>query len=208
MKYKCASWAYQHIDLDKVTREQLEKWKEESIEVDKENKQIYENERKIHDQLIKLSVEYYGSKHRITKSIAKDFPTMYSNVDSMKGYIKRFDELQKEKEKQNLIKQQEKEQQELTVKAILWLKEKGKELHKDYEMDNAIDVANDIAYQEEVERRVKSDSMHSFCGDDNCEDCCGWDGSSNRCSCGNRRVSWVTGYGHSFLNPYIYAEAY
>ena len=29
-----------------------------------------------------------------------------------------------------------------------------------------------------------------FAGNDNCEDCEGWDGTSARCDCGNRRVYW------------------
>jgi hypothetical protein len=31
---------------------------------------------------------------------------------------------------------------------------------------------------------------YSFVGDDFCDDCNGWDGSSRRCDCGNRRVCW------------------
>lgn len=40
----------------------------------------------------------------------------------------------------------------------------------------------------------------------NCDDCSGWDGTSRRCNCGNRRVSWVV---EEWVNePYAYAEAY
>lgn len=70
---------------------------------------------------------------------------------------------------------------------------------------------------EEVYKRLvaeklaaNSDRMFDFEGH-NCADswdegleCSGWDGESRRCSCGNRRVSWVL----SDDNTYVYAEAH
>jgi hypothetical protein len=37
-----------------------------------------------------------------------------------------------------------------------------------------------------------------FDGDDDCEDCAGWDGHSPRCECGNRRVYWAVENGIAF----------
>lgn len=42
---------------------------------------------------------------------------------------------------------------------------------------------------------------HAFDGQDCCGDCRGWDGVSNRCDCGNRRVCWAD-------EEHSYAEAY
>lgn len=47
------------------------------------------------------------------------------------------------------------------------------------------------------------DGHIGFNGDDNCENCRGWDGIGSRCECGNRRVDWNT----DDLED-IYAEAY
>ena len=38
----------------------------------------------------------------------------------------------------------------------------------------------------------------------NGQECRGWDGRSNRCDCGNRRVSWVLDYNSNG----VHAEAY
>lgn len=57
--------------------------------------------------------------------------------------------------------------------------------------------------QKEIEAIKKSGGFVSFAGDDNCEDCEGWDGEDSRCQCGNRRVSWAYEDGIG-----LYAEAY
>jgi chromosome segregation ATPase len=42
----------------------------------------------------------------------------------------------------------------------------------------------------------------SFDGDDNCDDCPGWDGFSHRCECGNRRMDWYDEDGEFYPEPY------
>lgn len=93
-------------------------------------------------------------------------------------------------------------------KAVKWLLERGKKYGEDFTADTAVSVAEEIAYEEEVARRVAEGGYHGFSGQ-NCDGPCeGWDGESRRCECGNRRVSWTQGDGHRFDEPYIYAEAY
>jgi len=93
--------------------------------------------------------------------------------------------------------------------AITWLQSRGKVIGTDFSNANAIAVANDIAADEEIERvRPGDGEWTEFAGDDNCEDCRGWDGKERRCDCGRRRVSWSTGDGHSFKHPFVYAEAF
>lgn len=52
--------------------------------------------------------------------------------------------------------------------------------------------------------RANDDEYFEFDGNDNCEDCLGWDGVSRRCHCGNRRVCWTM----SECKTYVYAEAF
>lgn len=96
----------------------------------------------------------------------------------------------------------------LAVRATAWLAARNQLPGRDFEAARAVDVANERAYEEEVERLTSGASMHSFGGDDSCEGCSGWDGTSRRCACGNRRVSWTRGYSHTFESPEVYAEAY
>jgi Ser-tRNA(Ala) deacylase AlaX len=74
--------------------------------------------------------------------------------------------------------------------------------------EDTIQRANDLAAKLEIKRLEEAGGFFSFNGQ-NCEnECAGWDGVSRRCECGNRRVFWVIGDGHSFESPYVYAEAY
>lgn len=111
----------------------------------------------------------------------------------------------------------EKEEKEVAAKeeakrlfnaAVQYLVERKKVPGKDFEVDNAVHVANDVALEEEIERLGTTLDFHDFSGSDSCEKCRGWDGKSHRCDCGNRRVSWVAGYYHSFEKPCAIAEAY
>jgi hypothetical protein len=79
-----------------------------------------------------------------------------------------------------------------------------------FTIENAISIANDIAFQKEVERQEAEigDEYIDFSGQ-NCDDPCeGWNPQHHRCQCGNRRVSWSEGYECNFKDMTIYAEAY
>lgn len=96
-------------------------------------------------------------------------------------------------------------------KAVCWLIAKGKSYRVDFTADNAVDVAEQIAYHEEVARRqdlTNGPTWHDF-ELQNCDgSCLGWNGIDHRCQCGNRRVSWRQSRAHTFENPLIFAEAY
>lgn len=96
----------------------------------------------------------------------------------------------------------------LRDRAIAWLLAKGKKLGEEFTSENAVQVADSIAYTEEVARRSEECGFINFSGQ-NCDGPCeGWDGKSHRCDCGNRRVDWTQGWNHSFEHPDIEAEAY
>lgn len=88
----------------------------------------------------------------------------------------------------------------LLAEAVAYLTKEGKIAGKDFELVNAVSEANSLAYELEVESK-KGHGPFRFGGDDYCERCEGWDGESHRCQCGNRRVGWTRGYGHSFKSP-------
>ena len=97
------------------------------------------------------------------------------------------------------------------LKAIQFLDKHGKVRGIDFIGDDAVDKADTLAFEQEKERQLTERDLFggliSFDGQ-NCDDCAGWNGRSRRCDCGNRRVDWVTGFGHTFLHPHVYGEAY
>ncbi len=96
--------------------------------------------------------------------------------------------------------------------ALEYLRSRGKlNLPFNATRKQGIEAANLLAFELECQRL--SDSLASghmdFEGNENCDDTCqGWAPGNRRCSCGNRRVDFVMGDGHSFLNPFVYAEAW
>jgi hypothetical protein len=75
----------------------------------------------------------------------------------------------------------------------------------DYQAERAIEAANEVALEDAIAANKKAGGFVSFCGDDNCEGCSGWDMKEPRCACGNRRVSWDH-YG-DFEDLIVYAAA-
>lgn len=127
------------------------------------------------------------------------------------SYITR-DRMAQEKEAKEKAEREKAERENaisiMKGEAIQYLIERGKKINIDFTVDNAVEVANQLAFDYEVKRLESSDEPISFNGQDCCEDCSGWIPGSHRCECGNRRVSWVEGWSHSFKEPQIYAEAY
>jgi hypothetical protein len=61
----------------------------------------------------------------------------------------------------------------------------------------------DEIYANLVAEKIRANTLYDFYGQ-NCDDCPGWDGQSNRCECGNRRVAWVL----SDCKTFVYGEAH
>ena len=135
-----------------------------------------------------------------------------SNVKSTYEHRERMVKEKEEKEKAEAFKKEmEVKQSELLNQAISYCLENGRTFGDALSVENAIQVANDIAFQKEVARKEAEigDGYIGFDGQ-NCEDeCAGWNPQiSHRCECGNRRVSWTEGWSSDFRNMDIYAEAY
>lgn len=136
------------------------------------------------------------------KSIAYRLKSDYSTMDRIAAEKQKLEEAQKEKATK------EAERVKLVGEAIQYLIQNGKIINEHFTIENAISKANDLAFELVVDKLNQDNTPIDFSGDDNCEDCAGWIPGSHRCDCGNRRVGWVMGWGHSFKQPSVYAEAY
>lgn len=135
-----------------------------------------------------------------------------SQTVSIQSLEEAFKRTLNEQEKKKLEEKQKKEAEilsnPLTQEAVTYLQGQGKVLGTDFTLLTAIGEANNLAYELEVKKLIATGGVDSFDGQ-NCEGpCAGWDGTSHRCDCGNRRMNWTTGMGHSFKTPYVHAEAY
>jgi hypothetical protein len=99
---------------------------------------------------------------------------------------------------------------QMKEECIAYLKERGYQQDKDFMEEEMFDLADGLAFDEEVDKRVRElkGGYIFFDGDDECVNCRGWNGKSRRCDCGNRRVNWAWDDHGTFLHPILYAEAY
>ena len=69
---------------------------------------------------------------------------------------------------------------------------------------DGIDESQQERIDELIAAMLKENTWFDFYGNENCDDdCCGWDGQSRRCQCGNRRVDWAyDGFGQVYPEPY------
>lgn len=205
-------WKY--VDLKElknpllVTDDMLSQWNVEFLDCNNVNREKYSyllsvKERMINDAIILYkkdsNVVKYIKKQRIPKPCTRSFNDVKTIV------------LNARKEEEKKLKAFELEQKKdiLIEKAITYLQDDGLKLGDDFTINDAISRANDIAFINEICKAQQEDGFFSFYGDDYCENCRGWDGSSHRCECGNRRVSWERDEENDFfIDPYIYGEAY
>ncbi len=146
------------------------------------------------------------------KYVLKHFPFHAIPYDFRFSVEERIKKHQEEIEQKARTAKAEMEKNVLFAEAIIWLQSRGKVLGTDFTAENAIAVADEIAAGEEISKQkailLGNDCHINFDGQNCDEPCAGWDGNSRRCQCGNRRVCWSYGYGHSFKTPSIYGEAY
>lgn len=204
------------------TKEQLERLKEDIEKIEPIAKEIqpkvlesYRNYRKLHSTIIQMAKVYdgdksnllsYVSKYHSSRSYSDEYwPTRF--IETLKHKLE-FGIINREKLDYEL--NQKKEQETIVNEAMKYLLDNNKVFMKDFDISNAYKKANELAFEiaknNEIKRIRETGDYISF-NYQNCDDCSGWDGESNRCSCGNRKVYWTEGYGHSFKNPYIYATA-
>jgi hypothetical protein len=207
VNYKTPAYHHKHIDWNTVSETDAQEYQRQFDEVNAENKVI-------HDDLVEklkrakaLVVEIFGDKSVEVKYFSKKCIATYQLTDPpMERWrkanaerLKKDEEERRHRESMTLIEQK-------TERAIIWLQARGKVLGTDFTVKTAYSVANDIAFDEAVEEH--KGIYISFAGDESCEDCRGYDGLSNRCDCGSRRVSYVMPDWADFEDMCVIAEAY
>ena len=107
----------------------------------------------------------------------------------------------------------------LIDEAVEWLRKRNKIVNVDFTYEDALRTANQLAFLEKVNESKEdmkvfikmefTDGFRIFRGDNNCKITCkGWDGESDRCDCGERRVSWDYDYKDDyFKNPTCFGIA-
>lgn len=139
----------------------------------------------------------------MTRALAK------ARVEGAQNFVDMLNELERDttRRRQETARQaaQAAAQKRKLLAAGSFLSARGKVVGVDYQADEAIDVANEIAVDEAIAAQKKNGGFISFGGDDECRKCSGWDMASHRCECGNRRVGWE--HDGDFENMCVYAQA-
>lgn len=181
-------------------------------------KELYDGIKALVDEGFKHVPSYSGTKTQQAKArgaeaVLDRLRNEMSIALRIKYNYEYQDRIEKEtadkKAAEQLKQQRDEEAKQLLNDAVKYLLDHGKQVGTDFKVENAIADANNLAFELETTRREnEADGPISFNGDDNCEDCGGWTPGERRCECGNRRVGWTEGWGHSFKSPSVYAEAW
>lgn len=205
MKYIYPSWYYGNLKtLDEVV--QAEK---ELPEIENKNKTIYQHGCTVRQQMLSDAKLIWGENNKVTKYLKNQTvpspPSLNYSLNDVRRRIEK--EIEKMNQEHKAL-EADKANKQLISEATLYLTQRGLVLGKDFTGDTAVQMANDIAFNEYTKEAERVCEAIDFQGQ-NCDGpCAGWIPGEHRCCCGNRRVSWAIGWGHSFKNPYVYAEAY
>lgn len=211
------NWKYpdvktDNIDFAEVTDETLAEWEKIYDDSNDHNKALKERLFLLKNEAIGIAIGVWGENSNVVKYLKKQ--KIYSPSTFVFNDLQRqVADAKKKKKKDNRDAQALNDREQLTEKAINWLTDREKTLGVDFTIHSAISVANVIAFDEEITKRINeiklSGNLIGFYGDNNCEDCGGWNGQSRRCECSTRRVGWSNHENEDFfLEPYIFCEAY
>lgn len=205
---------FEYNDPANITEDFIKEQRKLVEECEIKNKEIEEkitNRAIVVRQEIKAIYKEHSKMYKYFKNNAsKEFPKRPTLLDTINNLQSKYNKIQDEKKKQEDTIKQEHQQQIYLQEAVEFLLARGKNLGTDFTFENATKTADCLRFDELVAEKVKdheeNGTLFGFGGDDNCEGCGGWDGSSRRCECGNRRVSWEQE--GDFKNMYIYGEAW
>ena len=206
-------WKYPKLkdkpdDLSKVTDEILTEWETEYKKCNKANEELKADLLRSKEHIITSASLLFGQTSNVVNYLKKqriNSPSRF-NFNDLKLKVSKAKDAEASRAKEMKL---EVSKEELTVKAIKWLTERGYSFGEDFNISNAITFANEITFNSEVETQVRGlaefNTFTRFQGDDFCENCKGWDGVSTRCQCGAHRVEWKSNDTDDFfLNPNIY----
>lgn len=193
-----------------VTDEMLAEWKITCDECNTDNKTFEDALLNAHIRMRQDAIYIWGDKSKVYKYVMNAVrPYKPENEFELISHL--VMKARNDEEKRLSEMEKSNEESKLRGKAVNYLLSRGKKINEDFEVDWAIQTANEVAYEEEKMRRItriaESGNLTEFNGQ-NCEECDGWDGESRRCDCGNRRVGWDWYECDDFLEPLIYGEAY
>lgn len=193
---------------DTATAEDWSKWEAEAATYNAEVRKVNDAIRARAERFYAEAEALYGKGSRVVKYLRRQSLDLVYALD-FTWWKRETERIASEKRARQVAEEARQANLVLNAEAIVWLLARGKIFDIDFNGTNAIEKANDLAFEEEVNRREAEGGYIEFGGQDSCDGngCLGWDMKDRRCSCGNRRVSWTTGIGHSFKEPYIYAEA-
>jgi len=160
--------------------------------------------------LSKSKIEKLKSSNEVLERLHSAARSEYNTKSTYEMRERMVKEKQQKEEEQKRKAEMERAQKDVLNQAIAYCLENGRTFADGLTVDNAISIANDIAFNKEVTKMEEKigDRYIEFSGQ-NCEyECDGWNPKDHRCQCGNRRVSWSDGYSSDFRDMSIYAEAY
>ncbi len=194
------------VDWAGLTPEKVAAMKAQYLEIEEYNRAIYLDKYHKYQEAVEIFVAInpmQNMRGKLKKYSPLSPPSSYRNdIDRW------VEEAKQAVEKKDREKKRADEMLLLESLAIIFLQARGKKLGEEFTSKNAIEMANEIAFEETLAKKKEESGFVSFSGDDFCENCSGWDGKSHRCECGNRRVSWVMPDWHRFDRPAVSAEAH
>jgi hypothetical protein len=204
-------WAVESWTVDYIAESRVEAWKAQIPALQEQVDALFNERLELKKKAKAALLAFVGTpSDRVYKYVEKNLPILSKfNVESNfnERVVRQIAAHKEKKAKEEREAKLKADADNLQTSAVAWLLLRGKKLGEDFTIQSAVHTANEISFEEECAKRKESGGYIDFCGQ-NCDGPCeGWDMESRRCDCGNRRVSWCSDR-HSFLEPYVYAEAY
>jgi hypothetical protein len=209
--YTYPSWWSRNITWEKLSREEVDRMQSETDECDQKNKDEESRLRSVFKDVLEKAKDIWGegsneARYLLAKARVPTKPDLAGwDGPPLQRWEKAVANATNKAKEQEEQQKQKRVLKEKTERAIAWLQARGLSIGKDFGIDNAYARANEISFDEEV-KKIKG-TFISFSGDDSCENCRGYDGTGNRCDCGNRRVSYVMPEWADFEEMAVIAEA-
>jgi hypothetical protein len=228
LRYVSPDWALRSFDWSKLTPEALATMRAEAEQVDAENAETHKTliaAVEVVADAIRggMPMSCFGWQKSRNRKCKSAIAAMYDALpeyrtwtrsldDSVRRVSEQAEKERKEREQKAADEKRKRDDDAKALRAVEFLASRGWVLSggvlKNGERTwdgGALYLANETRKDDLIAEKLK-DAPIGFQGDDNCENCGGWDGESRRCECGNRRVGWS--WDGDFENMYVYGEAW
>lgn len=179
-----------------ITNDQLNSSDADAIahEIDAHNQSLIDMHSQRVKEILSLIKTAFGENSKQYKYFVKNnylTSIPYSAQSTLSNYRREKEELRVKEQKQQAIIEHAKH----AVEAKHFLAKNNKPCQENLSDEDIICKANDLAASQAIAYATANND--EFYIDDNICECESWDGTSRRCSCGNRRIYWDT-FGVSF----------